>query len=310
MHKTTFTHIFATIAFLLFSQAIWASDKATLKVVVTIKPLHSLVATLMHGVKEPQLLLTTTQSAHHISLRPSDHRLLADADIVFWAGESLESFIPRFEQKYRHQTQFISLMKAKGVTLLPLRHRHHTNHGEHVEKNINDPHFWLSTSNAKQIVIAITQTLISADSNNKILYEQNQTQTLERINTLEQKLKQQFNSSRNTSFITYHDAYQYFENEFQLQRAASVSLNDETTPSIKQIRAIKKLMTQQQISCLFFDAPTRPSIIDTLLNGSNAQAVELDAIGVKLKASPDLWFSLLSNIGKQMATCLQHNSRP
>jgi len=301
MHTFIHSLSFLLLSLLLSSQSIAADNTRPLNVVVTIKPLHSLVASLMIGVKQPQLLLTSSQSAHHTNLRPSDYRKLAGADIVFWAGASLESFIPTIEKKHQGDTQYISLIKTDGLTLLPIRGKHeHENH----HSNHTDPHFWLSTSNAKKIVSAITQTLIDADADNTSLYLRNKKQTLTHINLLTERLAKQL--EKNTApFITYHDAYQYLEKEFHLNRITSITLSEESTPSVKKIQSVKNLIAQHKVKCIFFEAPTQPPIINTLLNDSHAQAVALDAIGVDLNAGPDLWFDLLENLSKQMTSCLQ-----
>jgi len=301
MHLTIRLTTYLLLPLLLTPLLASATNQSSLNVVVTIKPLHSLVTSLMQGITEPELLLTTTQSAHHTNLRPSDYRKLANADIVFWAGATLENFIPPLKEKYRDRTQFISLMEADGVILLPIRGRHEDNH---FESHANDPHFWLSTNNTRKMITAITQTLITADANNKAHYLNNKTLTLKRINALEEQLHKKLENIK-APFITYHDAYQYFEKEFQLNRISSVSLNEETTPSIRQVRSVKQLISEQQVSCIFFEAPTKPPIINTLISRTKAKAFELDAIGLKLEAGPHLWFNLLDELGNQITRCLQ-----
>ena len=293
----------------LLPQSVSANPPDKLKVVVTIKPLHSLVAALMQGITEPQLLLDTTQSVHHSHLRPSDYRKLADADIVFWAGTALETFIPTLAKKYQDHVSFISLMQIKGITLLPVRGKQGTSHRSSTDPDADDirfidPHFWLSPDNARQVVIGVSQELIAHDRSNESGYLLNRAQTLKRIDQLAKRLDDELDNTR-TPFITYHDAYQYFEKEYRLNRVASVNLNEETTPGIRQIRSIKWMITERKIPCLFFEAPTRPAIIDTLLDHSEIQAVELDALGFNLKAGPELWFELLDRIGNKMARCLR-----
>jgi len=305
MHSLTRSpSLLLTLLLLLASQNTAASNTPPLNVVVTIKPLHSLVASLMQGVRQPQLLLTTSQSAHHTNLRPSDYRKLASADIVFWAGATLESFIPTIEKKQQGHTQYISLIKTDGLILLAIRGKHEHDNHEDPHNNHTDPHFWLSSNNAIKIVSAITQTLIDADPNNAPLYLHNKKQTLARINSLTERLKKKLENTT-APFITYHDAYQYFEKEFHLNRITSITLSEDSTPSIKKIHSVKKLISQYKVNCIFFDAPTQPPIINTLLSDTRAQAIALDAIGVNLSAGPDLWFDLLDNLSKQMAECLQ-----
>lgn len=272
-------------------------------IVVTLKPLHSLVSAITNGITQPQLLLNTTQSPHHTYLRPSDYRKVANADIVFWATPSMEAFMPALEKKYNENTIFISLMQADGIKPLAIRHQHNNQSSHALEHASWDPHFWLSMHNAKQMVKAITKQLMIIDSENNKKYLNNQTKTLLRIEQLETYLAELFKPPL-PPFITYHDAYQYFEREFQLNRLASVSLNEETSPGIKQVRHIKKLIRDHQITCIFYDAPLRPPILNTLIHGSNVRAVELDILGINRPANKDLWFETMESLGNDIAHCL------
>ncbi|MDX2494706.1 MAG: zinc ABC transporter substrate-binding protein, partial [Desulfuromusa sp.] len=78
----------------LFSPALAAEPAAPL-VVVSIKPLHSLVAGVMQGVGKPLLLVKGGGSPHGYVLRPSEARALAKAQLVVWVGHELESFLQK-----------------------------------------------------------------------------------------------------------------------------------------------------------------------------------------------------------------------
>src|SRR5688500_2234994 len=62
-------------------------------VVASIAPVHSLVAAVMQGVGEPQLLVPTHVSDHDYALKPSDLRKIEGADLVVWIGEPLETYL-------------------------------------------------------------------------------------------------------------------------------------------------------------------------------------------------------------------------
>ena len=68
---------------------------AEIKVVVSIKPLHALVAGVMAGVAEPKLLVDGAASPHTYALKPSDARQLNQADIFFRMSETVEPFTVR-----------------------------------------------------------------------------------------------------------------------------------------------------------------------------------------------------------------------
>ncbi|MDG2395993.1 zinc ABC transporter substrate-binding protein, partial [Candidatus Thioglobus sp.] len=55
---------------------------ATLNIVVSIKPIHSIVSNITQGVSNPLLLLDSNQSAHHFNLKPSQLSLIENANLV------------------------------------------------------------------------------------------------------------------------------------------------------------------------------------------------------------------------------------
>ena len=91
------------------------------RVVVTVKPLHSLVAGVMAGVGEPDLLIRGAGSPHTYSLKPSDAHLLENAQVVFWVGEPLETFLAKPLAALGARAHIVELMRVPGITLLPGR---------------------------------------------------------------------------------------------------------------------------------------------------------------------------------------------
>ncbi|MFO1424624.1 MAG: zinc ABC transporter substrate-binding protein, partial [Candidatus Competibacteraceae bacterium] len=122
-------------------------------VVASIKPVHALVAGVMRGVGEPLLLIPGGASPHEYSLRPSDTRALSTAQVVFWIGLDLESFLVKPLANAK-SARSVALMDAPGLAILPLRaggaweaHEHDADHhGPHDERPPaanRDAHVWL-----------------------------------------------------------------------------------------------------------------------------------------------------------------------
>ena len=65
------------------------------KVVVSIAPIHALVAGVMEGVGMPQLLVSGGASPHSYSLKPSQARALRNASLVVRVSDQLENFLER-----------------------------------------------------------------------------------------------------------------------------------------------------------------------------------------------------------------------
>ena len=65
------------------------------KVVTSIKPLHSLASYLMDGVGKPELIVDGYASPHGFAMKPSHAKMLQNADLIFWVGEDLEGFLEK-----------------------------------------------------------------------------------------------------------------------------------------------------------------------------------------------------------------------
>lgn len=119
---------------LLFLSPTFAS--AAPDVVVSIKPVHSLVASIMKGVGEPSLIVEGAASPHTYTLKPSNARALENADVVFWVGPGLEAFLDKPLQALPKKAMVIELEDAPGLTKLPFREGgafEGHDHGEHAE---------------------------------------------------------------------------------------------------------------------------------------------------------------------------------
>src|SRR5690606_4722341 len=90
-------------------------------VVVSIKPLHSLVAAAMQGVGEPKLIVQGAGSEHSYSLKPSDAQAIEHAKVIFWAGPSMETFLDKPFDTLGEGAKVVALGEADGLTKLKCR---------------------------------------------------------------------------------------------------------------------------------------------------------------------------------------------
>ena len=94
--------------------------KADIKVVTTIKPLHSLVSNVMDGVGEPSLIIEGSSSPHSFVLKPSHAKLIEQADIIFWIGEDIETFMEKPLDSIAKKAKKISFMELNSIDKLKL----------------------------------------------------------------------------------------------------------------------------------------------------------------------------------------------
>ena len=124
----------------------FTSVKAEIKVVASIKPIHSLATYLMEGVAKPKLIVDGYASPHGFALKPSHAKMLQEADLIFWVGEDLESFLEKPLNTIAKKAENIELMEIKGLNKLKFRERNifdghdDHDHGHKEDKHKEDDH--------------------------------------------------------------------------------------------------------------------------------------------------------------------------
>ena len=107
---------------------------AEIKVVASIKPIHSLASYLMDGVGKPDLIVDGYASPHGFAMKPSHAKMLQNADIIFWVGEDIENFLEKPLNSIAKKAEKIGLMEIKGVTKLKFRERNIFDEHDHGHK--------------------------------------------------------------------------------------------------------------------------------------------------------------------------------
>ena len=146
----------------------WCSGTAhaELRVVTTVKPIHSLVASVMGGIGKPYLIVKGAASPHTYAMKPSDAAALQNAQVIFRVGGPFERFLEAAIKNGNASANVVSMSDISNVRRLPYRTgqawgtaKHHHHGHKHDSKEDFDPHIWLDPHNALQMVGAIAQTL-------------------------------------------------------------------------------------------------------------------------------------------------------
>ena len=123
---------------------IFAPANAEIKVVTSIKPIHSLASYLMDGVAKPDLIVDGYASPHGFALKPSHAKMLQEAELIFWVGEDLENFLEKPLKSIAKKAEKIELLEIKGLTKLKFRERNifdeHDDHGHDDHAKKEDDH--------------------------------------------------------------------------------------------------------------------------------------------------------------------------
>ncbi|MDA5632878.1 MULTISPECIES: zinc ABC transporter substrate-binding protein ZnuA [Rhizobium/Agrobacterium group] len=298
-------------------------------VVVSIKPIHSLVAAIMRGVGEPQLIVEGAASPHTYNLRPSNARKLEKADVVFWVGPGLEAFLEKPLEALASKATVVELEDAKGLEKLPFReggpfeahdhgeeghedhadgeaaHDHGHDHGDHDHGHgAYDTHLWLDPANAKAMAQTIETALIAADAGNAATYQANTKKLIDDLDALDTELAETVKPIKDKPFIVFHDAYQYFEHRYGVTTAGSITVSPETLPGADRVKQMQEKVRQLGATCVFAEPQFEPKLISVITEGTAAKSATLDPEAATLEPGPDLYFKLMRGIAGSLKDCL------
>lgn len=315
----------------------------TPRVVVSIKPLHAIIAGVMEGVAVPELLLAGGESPHSYALRPSQARLLAKADVIFWVGPELEGFLVKPLQSLGGKGRVVALLEAPGIILLPARsggvwevhdhhgddrdhhaapgkeshegekeHKHHHDHHPapgkpevYPDHQGKDPHLWLDPQNAREIARLAAVELSRLFPAHRSQLAANAEVLAAKLDLLDVELRQGLSALRGHPFIVFHDAYQYLEARYGLRAAGAITLSPEQAPGAQRLREIRKTIRERQAACVFAEPQFEPRLVATVVEGSGARQGVLDPLGADLKAGPEAYFVLMRRFVEELRSCLQ-----
>lgn len=297
--------IFAPLLFAVFS--VQAHAGAEMRVVASIKPVHSLVAAIMQGVGRPALILDGAGTPHSYALKPSKARLLAKARIVFWIGPGLETFLQKPVQTIASAARSVELGKSNGLVRHEIREFDSADVSgahSHDAHDTFDPHFWLDPQNAKVMSKNISAELIKADPKNAETYQKNTEALMLRLGELQSQTQALLANVSAQPFITYHDGYQYFEARFGLNSHGAIVVNPEISPGAKRILQIREKLKFSGNICLFTEPQFSQNIISAVSENTEARVANLDPLGSKLAPGPGLYFELIKAMAKSFHECL------
>ncbi|MFW5702697.1 MAG: metal ABC transporter substrate-binding protein [Candidatus Dojkabacteria bacterium] len=156
----------------------------------------------------------------------------------------------------------------------------HNEGGEHSHSHEgDDPHYWLSVSNAKLIAEAVKNELVALDEANKDDYVQNYENYVAELEELEQEVAGRFADSERNEIITFHGAFNYMAEEQGLEVVAVVEEFPGQSPSASYIQEVGEVIEDYEIRTLFKEPQLSEEIVSALASDFDARVETLDPVG-------------------------------
>ncbi|WP_434607237.1 zinc ABC transporter substrate-binding protein ZnuA [Pseudomonas sp. R1-7] len=289
------------------------SAQADVKLLTSIKPLQLIAAAVQDGVAVPEVLLPPGASPHHYALRPSDVRKVQSVDLLYWIGPDMEGFLPRVLNG--RTLPSVAVQELPGLKLRHFAqdsasHEDHDHDGgddhdhDHRPGTV-DAHLWLSPHNARVIAARMATDLSAADPANAARYQANLKDFNQRLDALDARLKTRLAGVAGKPYFVFHEAFDYFEDNYGLKHAGVFAVAAEVQPGAQHVAAMRTRLQAVGKTCVFSEPPLRPRLAETLVAGLPVKLAELDALGGYTPATAQGYEQLLEKLGNDLAGCLE-----
>ena len=261
------------------SPIVFQAQAKTPSVLVSIAPLHSVVAAVADGVFTPDLLMQPSQSVHEYRLKPSDLRKISSADIVFYGGKALEGFLPKA----------IESAGVQGVSFLA---------------EGDEPHFWLSPLTMARVAEKTAEKLAQIDAEHADAYLANAASFARTANGLLLNGQRELAAVRGKPFVVFHDAYRAFEREFGLSGIGAVWVDAHHGAGAAHLIELRQKMRESGKVCLFSEPQMPDKPLETVREGLNVVDGAADPLGTGIETGKDFYPRLINNLIQSFKKCL------
>jgi len=269
---------------LLLSGRLCASEPQ-LRVLTTIKPLQMIAAEIVGDAQQVDVLLDPRMSPHDYQLRPSDRSKLERADVVFWLGPALETFLQPVLSSLPPRTKVIPLQAGTAVT--------------------GDPHLWMDPLLAAAIGHKMADALGVLVPTYSAALHANAARLEQSLIVEDKLLRQQFEEIKSPAgYLVAHDAYSRFEARYGLNHLAALTDIADLPPSARHIEQIDSLLKAGKISCVMREPVAPPRVLTTLLKGRQLRVAIIDSMAAKVPLRAGV-VEFYRQIGASMLACLE-----
>ena len=243
-----------------------ASQKdGQLHIVTSFYPMYIATANITKGVDGVQVTNMTkpqTGCLHDYQLTTDDMKTLEKADVFVANGAGMESFLDKVIKEHKNLTVIDA---SKDISLLE-------------ENGQPNPHVWLDVDNAIKQVENISQQLCDADPNHAEAYKANAAVYIGKLKELQAYMNNELKDISHRDIVTFHEAFPYFAQEFNLNIIKVIEREPGTEPSPQELEDIIKDVNKLPAKVLFTEPQYSPTAAETIARETGAHIYALDPI--------------------------------
>ena len=261
-------------------------DSNKIKITATLFPQYDFAKKIGGDKVYVQLLLPAGVEAHTYEPSIQDISEIRESDLFIYTGDEMEPWATKIAgsvsedtiiENVSENTYFINEQHEEGEE---------EEHEGHKHDHEADPHIWLNSQNAIQMINNILEKLCEIDSENAEYYRQNAQSYISKINELDKEIQEYLKDKNNKKMVFGGAfAYSYFMEKYNIDYISAYDSCDAgVEPSSQKIKYIIDYMKENNIKTIFYQ---------DLENGRIAQTIA-EEVGAEM-----LVFNSIHNVSKE-----------
>ena len=265
-------------------------DDSKLNIVTSFYPMYIATANIVDGadnVELKNLTASTTGCLHDYQITTSDMIKLSHADILVINGDGMENFIEKAISSYPKLCIIDASegLKEKHELLFDYDDEHENiderlgaNEHEHDHDHENNSHYWVSITLYIEQIENIKEKLVEFDPENAEVYEKNAKEYIGKLEKLKKEMHEAIDKFSNKNVVTFHEAFEFFAEEFDLNVVSVIEREPGTYPSSRDVARIIDLIKEKDVKAIFVEPQYSRSAADTISRETGIGVYTLDPI--------------------------------
>jgi zinc transport system substrate-binding protein len=281
------------VVVLFYTSQAWSQST---QVLVSIHPVALLIKSAW-----PQLqvdtLMKANQSPHDFALKPSHRGVIAQAQHVVWLGQDMEPYLTKTLLNKSNVLDLSVLfdvhVDAGGYGDENTKYEQASNHHDEHDHGDQDPHIWLNPAAIKDILIMVQKQLALPTPD----------AFLEKLSTWQSQAQLNL-AKRENGFVSFHDAFHYWIEYFELNQTAVLAIHPEQPIGTRHLLQVRELLEQGNVACLFVEPQFKASIVKKLQQGTDVPVVHIDPLASSFPVKSGQFLDFYEYLQQQFITCL------
>ena len=306
MKRQSFCLLFLTImmSFAFIAQSAYAEK---IRVVATLTDLADLARNVGGDKVEVRSLATGVEDTHGVPMKPSFVPLMNRADLILFVGFDCEhAFLPALLEASRNpriqygQSGYIDC--SKGI--IPLDVPKSTDHSEGDVHPYGNPHYMLDPVLAETAVQNIYNALVAFSPQNKEYFTNNRDAYLAKLNAKIAEWKTEAAPLKGVKFISYHEEWNYFADEFDMKYFGTVELKPGIDPTPRHIEELIASMKTERVPIVVRE-PQFPEKVPALIAAQTGARLIMLPIMPGAVPHTDTYIEMMDYIIKTMVEAVR-----